>query len=698
MKSLWSDPEAREFVDRLGPAHGEDLALRVYTSRLIGRESALVLHGGGNTSVKTRARTILGAELDVIRVKGSGWDLASIEPAGLPALELAPLLALRELDALSDDEMVNQQRIRLLDSRAPTPSVETLLHAFVPRRFVDHTHADAILILTNQPDGEAMVREALGERVSILPWILPGFPLAKAVAEAYERDPECEGIALLKHGIFTFDDDARASYEKMIALVDRAERYALQRSRGRVAMLIGGDGESDPAELAAAALPVLRGALALPDGSGGWQRMVASWRRDRDLIAFAGHPDCRGLLEQGPLTPNHIIRTKGSYLVLGRDEARDPDAVRRAVAAYADRYRAYFEANKGRMSFAPKMLDPHPRVVVVEGAGVFAFGADRKAADIAGDIAEHTLRSKALAAAIGTYADLSAGELFEMEYWPLEQAKLGKKQASSLAGRVALVTGAAGAIGCGIAEALLEAGAHVMLTDLDAQRLERVVAKLGSKHSESRIAHSALDVTDSASVRAAFAQCALAFGGVDVVVPNAGIAYVSKLEDMDPARFAKVVDVNLTGTMLVLKEAARVFALQRTGGAVVIQASKNVFDPGAGFGAYSASKAGAHQLGKIAALELAPLGVTVNMVNADAVFGDDEVPSGLWQEVGPDRMRARGLDARGLRDYYRERSLLKVEVRPEHVGRAVVFFASGATPTTGATLPVDAGIPGAFPR
>ena len=321
----------------------------------------------------------------------------------------------------------------------------------------------------------------------------------------------------------------------------------------------------------------------------------------------------------------------------------------------------------------------------------------KQAAVVAADIAEHTLRSKARAQTIGAYTELPPPELFEMEYWSLEQAKLGKKKPAILAGKVAIVTGAAGAIGHGVAEALLAAGAHVLLTDVDADGLERARALLAESFSSTRLAVCVLDVTDAGSVEHAFADCCLRFGGVDVVVPNAGIAHVSSLRDMDLERFRRVLDVNLTGTMTVLREAARLFEKQGIGGSVVVQASKNVFEPGASFGAYSASKAGAAQLGKVAALELAPLGVRVNMINADAVFGD-AVQSGLWAEVGPDRMKARNLDPEGLRDFYRDRSLLKQRVTPRHVGEAVVFFASELTPTTGATLPVDAGVPGAFPR
>jgi rhamnulose-1-phosphate aldolase/alcohol dehydrogenase len=698
VKSLWTDDEAAQFVERYARDWNEDVALRTYTSRLIGREPSLVLHGGGNTSVKTSLPDrVTGEPIEVLCVKGSGWDLDSIEPPGLPPVRLDAMRRLRGVARLSDEEMVNQIRTQLLDASSPTPSVETLLHAFLPHKFVDHSHADSVLVLTNQRAGDALVREALGDEVAYLPWIMPGHPLAEAVADAHARKPGCIGVVLLHHGLFTFGDDAKQSYERMIELCDRAERFAAARSGGRPAMLVvppEGQGAGPVHEVAAC----VRGAIAVGEGEQR-RRFVCEARTDADLVAFSRHPDAAALVaDTGPLTPDHVIRTKGPYLFLSAPEARDPDAARAAVAAYATRYREYFAANASRLPGPLAMLDPHPRVVVVEGVGVLCFGADAKAAGIAADLAVQTVRGKALAQAVGRYAALAPGELFEMEYWSLEQAKLGKQKPAALAGQIALVTGAGGAIGCGIADELLAVGAHVVVSDVDPKRLDVVVARLRARHGTLRVQGVPLDVTDEASVRAAFDACVTRYGGLDVLVPNAGIAHVSTLAEMDTATFRRVVDVNLTGTMLVIREAARVFAQQRTGGHVVVQASKNVFAPGAGFGAYSASKAGAVQLARIAALELAELDVRVNAINADAVFGDDEVPSGLWAEVGPERMKARGLGPEELRDYYRERSLLKVAVTPAHVGRAVVFFATSQTPTTGAVLPVDAGVPAAFPR
>ena len=480
-----------------------------------------------------------------------------------------------------------------------------------------------------------------------------------------------------------------------------AEQYLRRELGGQPAMLLG-----DPAPLPMAAreaalanvLPALRGACASPSdhaAGGGYQRVVVDARCADDLAAFGMHARAKALCASNPITPDHVIRTKAHYLYLSPDDIQNPSRIRRLVGEYEVAYRRYYEASASRIASVP-MHSPKPVVAVLAGVGVVAMHQDAKAARIAADIAEHTLRVKATGDALGDYIALSDDELAEMEYWPLETAKLGKQQPAELAGQVALVTGAAGAIGAGITEVLLERGACVFATDVDGDRLSKLPQRLSRFRAQ--LATHIADLTDAVAVQQLFAQCALRFGGVDCVVPNAGIAHVSAIEHLDHDAFARVMAVNTTATMLVLQAAVRMFRLQGTGCSVVLQASKNVFAPGAQFGAYSASKAAALQLGRIAAMEFAELSVRVNMVNADAVFGDDEIPSQLWAEVGPGRMQARGLDAQQLRDFYRDRSLLKQAVTPRHVGEAVAFFASMRTPTTGAVLPVDGGLPEAFPR
>jgi len=706
MESRWSDREAGEYLERYAPRWGEALALRVYTSRLIGQDPDLVMHGGGNTSLKGTVTTLLGDRSEALFVKGSGWDLDTIEPPGLPAVDLAHLRRLRGLAELSDEEMVNQLRTHLFDAGAPNPSVETLLHAFLPHRFIDHTHADIALVLTNQPpdECEAMVRDAFGPRWAVVPYVMPGFALAKLAAEVFERDPAVEGLVLLNHGLFTFADDARTAYGRMIAGVDRAERYVQGRERSRRPVARGAGLGGTVSDAVARLAPVLRGALAEPtrDPDRPWRRSVLEHRVSEEILEILSARDAGAIAAAGPLTPDHVIRTKGPAVLLEDELPLDDLAalgarVREAIAGYRAAYDAYFERNRHRARTSVTKLDSSPRVILVPGVGIFATGRTKKDARIAADIAEHTLRAKALANSIGRYTPLPDADLFDMEYWSLEQAKLGKAKESPLAGQVALVTGGAGAIGFAIAKKLIEAGAHVVLADLARDRLDAAVGEL-DPGAAGLAAGVVLDVTDERSVAGGFATACRLYGGVDVLVLNAGIAHVAPIDETDPAAFRRVTDVNLIGYFLALREAAALLKRQGTGGNVIVNSSKNVFAPGADFGAYSASKAGAHQLGKVAALELAAAGVRVNMVNADAVFGDARRPSGLWQEVGPARARARGLEPAALEDFYRQRNLLKTRVTGEHVGNAVVFFAANLTPTTGATLPVDGGVPDAFPR
>lgn len=689
--------DAREAVARWGGQFGEAFALRIFTARLLGAEAQLVLHGGGNVSVKGTRQTLLGDAQPVIHVKGSGYDLAELEPDGMPAIDLEYLRRLRGLDALDDAQMVNEIRTHLCDASAPTPSIETLLHAFLPHRYIDHSHADAILVLTNQPDGEALIHAALGPRVAIVPYVHPGFELAKAVAEAVERSPDIEGVILMSHGLVTFGDTAKVSYERHIEIVDTCERFATSR---RVAHHSGDRwGESRFAGRINRLAPVLRGLLANPTGDEDQphRRMILEFRSSEEDLAFANRVNASALCDTGPLVSDHLIRTKPWYLYVDISGVETDDAMREVCRVGIDRFKGKYTAYVASCGGDPTGLESAPRVIVVPGVGLLCWGPTKKDALIAADIAEHTVRAKLLASLIGEYQSLPAHHLFAMEYRDLQLRKLLKNSAQPLAGQVVVVSGGAGAIGVAIAETCLEAGAHVALSDHDAQRLQELVARLLSTYPNSVIGV-LMDVTDETSVRAGYTEIVRTFGGVDVIVPNAGIAHVAPIDELAPADFRRVMEVNATGTFLFMQAGIEILKLQGLGGHIIINASKNVFGPGKDFGAYSASKAAGHQLGKVAAIELAPHNIRVNMINADAVFGDETNPSGLWKEVGPQRAQSRNIKLTDLPEYYRQRNLLKARVRGRHVGNAVVFFASNATPTTGATLPVDGGVVEAFPR
>jgi rhamnose utilization protein RhaD (predicted bifunctional aldolase and dehydrogenase)/NAD(P)-dependent dehydrogenase (short-subunit alcohol dehydrogenase family) len=702
MKNLFDERDAQEFVARY-PAIPAELAWRAYSSRLIGKDPGLVLHGGGNSSVKIRMKNILGEFRDVLYVKGSGVDLATIEPAGFVGLELDPLRKLQRLQSLSEEEMENELQVHKVSFSSPNPSVEALLHAFLPARYIDHTHADSILILTNLKQGEDFLREALGPKVSVLPYLRPGILLAKGALEQYEKNPQIEGIVVIHHGIFTFGDEARISHERMIHYVSQAERFITEKMRGKGFRPLRTDLAPPPDfPLSVARFSqVVRGACAFRTEHGHLRRVYVETRSAADLIDASLLPEARDLCTSGVLTPDHVTRTKNLWVFIERipeDDKALRERVGEAVSDYKAKYDRYFSAQVEAKKIARERLDPYPRVFLVAGVGIVTLGFTRKAARIAADIAEHTLRAKLMAGALGEYVPISDSHIFDMEYWSLQQKKIDRTPPPLLQGQAALITGAAGAIGYGIADRLLAAGAAVVISDIDQVGLQKVHSILARRYGETQVESIVFDVTDFKSVEDAFIEISRRLGGLDLVVPNAGLAHVARIEELDPQKFDQVIAVNLQGTFNVIKASIPAFRRQGTGGNIVIISSKNVFDPGAAFGAYSASKAGVHQISKIAALELAELGVRVNLINPDAVFGDEEVPSKLWELVGPERMKSRGLDPQGLREYYRQRNLLKVQVTADHVGNAVVFFASDQTPTTGATLPVDGGIPAAFPR
>lgn len=703
MKSAYNKVDA-EIIFKKYPDISQELALRIYTSQLMGSNPHLVLHGGGNTSVKLRQKNILGEEQDVLFVKGSGVDLADITPEGFLELDLAFLIKLRMVKNLNDEEMESQLEIHKLHRSPLNPSVEALLHAFLPAKYIDHTHADSILILTNQSEGADLIRQALGPRVAVLPYTMSGLPLAKAVAAQYEKRPDLEAIVIINHGIFTFGEEAITSYERMIDVVDRAEKYVNQRIQGTSLITPRTDIKiaTDEKSLAARLAQIIRGSCAHQGPDGKLRHLIVEYRDTPELLNVSLSQEAPALCDSGVITPDHVTRTKNKIAYL--DYVPEPDdslkeKVRQIIEDYVKNYRHYFQEQVQAKGLDRKELDPFPRVFLVAGLGLLTLGFSRKEAKIAADIAEHALYAKARAEVLGNYVPITNSHVFDMEYWSLQQRKLSHiLPLPPLQGQVALITGAGGAIGLGIADRLLAAGSAVVLSDIDESGTQKARSILKKRHENAEIEIIPFDVTDYHSVETAFDEISRRLGGVDIVVPNAGIAHVAKIEDLDPLKLDLVISVNLKGTFNTIKASIPVFRRQNTGGNIVVISSKNVFDPGAAFGAYSASKAGAHQISKIAALELAEIGVRVNMVNPDAVFGDEEISSKLWDLVGPDRMRSRGLDYDGLKEYYRNRNLLKAQVLAEHVGNVVVFFAADLTPTTGASFPVDGGIAAAFPR
>jgi rhamnose utilization protein RhaD (predicted bifunctional aldolase and dehydrogenase)/NAD(P)-dependent dehydrogenase (short-subunit alcohol dehydrogenase family) len=673
MKSQWNDAAARQAVESCA-AKGvsEDIALRVYTTRLLGRDPLLVLHGGGNTSVKTRARDDLGQEHAVIAVKGSGADMADIEPWGLPAVKLEPLLKLRALDALSDESMVNVQRLNLLDSSAPNPSVETLLHAFLPHRFVDHTHAAAVLSLVDQPDGEALAREVYDGRMGIVPYIAPGLGLAKEAARVFEQKPDVVGLILHKHGIFTFGASAREAYERMIEMVSLAESRLRQ---GRPIVFPARQIASAIASAAEIA-PIIRGAAAIKDGAEP-TRFIAEFRTAPEILSYVNGAELPSYSQRGVVTPDHIIRTKNRPLVVSPPEAGKLDdfagAVRQAVAKFVAEYDSYFARENAAAGTTKTKLDSSPRVVLVPGVGLFGLGRTAKDAAIAADLAENTVKVVTDAEAIGRYQPLPESDLFALEYWSLEQAKLKGAVVKPLTGQVAVVTGA-GAIGAATANALAADGAAVAVLDIDGEAAKKAASAIkgfGLK----------CDVTKPDQVEVAFAAVCERFGGVDILVSNAGAAWQGRIGEVSDALLRQSFELNFFAHQSVAQEAVRIMLKQGTGGVLLFNLSKQAVNPGANFGPYGLPKAATMLLMRQYALDYGAQGIRSNGVNAD------RIRSGLLT----DAMIAARAKARGVSEAdYMSGNLLHAEVTAADVAQAFVALAK-ARKTTGHIETVDGG-------
>jgi rhamnose utilization protein RhaD (predicted bifunctional aldolase and dehydrogenase)/NAD(P)-dependent dehydrogenase (short-subunit alcohol dehydrogenase family) len=653
MKNLWDPVEADKC--------NSDLELRVYSSRLLGRDATLVLHGGGNTSVKIKERNLLGEEEEILYVKGSGWDLETIQAEGFAPVRMEHLLKLAKVEALSDPQMVNELATQVTRAGAPAPSVETILHAVLPHKFVDHTHADALLAITNTAGGEARIRQIYGDDVLIVPYIMPGFDLAKACARKFEAEakPSTIGMVLLHHGIFSFGATAEESYSRMIMLVDRAESYLKQhKAWDRPIPETQSSGKPLRLEIAP-----LRQQVALAAG----RAVVLSTHSDPQALAFARAAQVSDLSQQGPATPDHILRTK-RLPMLGRD-----------VPAYADAYREYFSRHAPSAKEPKTMLDPAPRVILDSEFGLCCVGHSAKEARIACDLYSHTIDVISKAEALGGYRALSEQDLFQFEYWDLEQAKVRRAGKPPIfGGEIALVTGAASGIGRACVEALLKRGAAVVGLDMDSS----VATCAGPRPDYLGLP---CDVTSADAVVKALEAGVRAYGGLDMLILNAGVFPAgTPIERLDLEEWRRVFGVNLDANLTLLRECYPLLKLAPKGGRVVVIGSKNVTAPGPGAAAYSASKAGLTQLARVAALEWGSAGIRVNVLHPNAVFD-----TGLWtEEVLKARAESYGLSI----EAYKRNNVLQTEVRSVDVGELAAELCGPAfAKTTGAQIPVDGG-------
>jgi len=650
MKSLWNEEEAAAFKDN-------PLKLRVYTSRLLGQSRNLVLHGGGNTSVKSDFVDLFGDREEVLYVKGSGWDLATIEDEGFSPVAINALKRMASLDNLSDTEMVRAQRAALKNPYAPNPSVEAILHAIIPFKYVDHTHADPVVTITNTPRGEERIRELYGDRVIVVPYVMPGFILAREIYKM-TRDiswDDYQGMVLLHHGVFTFHDDARKSYENMIALVSQAEDY-IKENVGALDYT----GRSLDEDLLG--LSKMRRLVSDYRGT----PVIAHLDSSAKSIAYSNLPDVSGISSRGPLTPDHVIRTKPHPVVFNTP-------IEEALSRFTEDYETYFKRNSSREL---TMLDTAPRWGVWPGQGILSFGKNVKEVQIISDISQHTIEAIRNAEVMGGWEVLSEPEIFEMEYWELEQAKLKKAAASpKFEGKIALITGAASGIGRACLKELQQKGAVVVGLDIDSD-VENLAGKtaLGLQ----------CDVTDNKALSKAVQTVIGEFGGLDIVISNAGsFPQSEKISAMDDMRWEKSMRLNLTSHQQLIKHSIP-FLEYGIDPTIIIIASKNVPAPGPGVSAYSVAKAGLTQLARVAALELGEKGIRVNVIHPNAVFD-----TGIWT---PEILEKRAEHYDMSVNEYKCNNVLKTEVSTADVARMAAAMAGRQFgKTTGAQIPVDGG-------
>jgi rhamnulose-1-phosphate aldolase/alcohol dehydrogenase len=689
-ENLWDPQRAR------GLSELETLA---YRSNLLGADRAVANFGGGNTSTKATERDHAGGEVEVLWVKGSGTDLATIGAEQFTGLKLEEVLPLEERDEMSDEEMVSYLAACQLRPDMPRGSIETLLHAFVPYAHVDHTHPDAINMICCSGGGEALATECFGEEAVWIPYIRPGFTLSKQVGEAVRSNPNVRFILLAKHGLVTWGETHEESYGRTIEAINRAAEFVASRAGepfgGRAVEPLPSERRES---LLADVLPALRGALS-SGSEEATHKILRSDHTSEDVLEFVCGRDSRELSQVGAACPDHLVRTKVKPLWVDFDpESEGADELkaklREGVDEYRREYEAYYARNRENnpQGDAP-MFDPNPRVVLIPGVGLVGAAHNAKEANLSRDFAYRAINVMRGAHALGGYVSLTEEESYAVEYWPLELYKLAQAPPPrELAGKVAFVTGGAGGIGSAVARSLATEGACVVVCDLDEEGAKEVAESLPQPGIAARA-----DVTDEGEVVRAYRRTALEYGGVDVVVSNAGLASSAPIEETSVEMWDKNHAVLAKGYFLVSREAFKIMKEQGVGGSLVFVASKNAMAAGKNASAYSSAKAAELHLARCLAEEGGPERIRVNTVNPDAVLSGSRIWDSSWRE---ERAAAYGIEPDELEEHYRKRNVLKLNVLPENIAEAVLHFASEtrSSRSTGNVLNVDGGVKDSYPR
>ena len=670
MKNDWSNLEAKRYIKKYKKlGYSEDVALRVYTTRLLGRNRELVLHGGGNTSVKTNIKDLDGKNYEVLCVKGSGWDMAEIEPEGLPAVKLQPLLALKNKKVLSDEDMVAYQKRNLINIKSPNPSVETFLHAFLPFKFVDHTHSDAIMNITNRPEGLTLSKKIFGNKVSIVPYVMPGFGLSKKIHEVYSKNPKINCLILLNHGIFTFDDDAKKSYDLMIKYVTLAEKAIKKLKKKKIKQIKNYKTKFSPYEIA----PILRGLLSENKG----QKFIVNFRSNKKLNYFINGKNIENYSVKGTATPDHVIRVKPFPLIITPKPNSTLEEFKKLAdkkfIKYRKRYIKYFNKNKKKVREKKLILDTSPRVILVQNIGLFSVGDNFNASKIAGDLTETNARVISSVEETSKYKFISEKDIFDVEYWSLEQAKI-KKAKKELQGHIVVITGSSGAIGSATYKIFKSHGAEIILLDYNLKKVKEMKSKVNDL-----CIH--CDVRDKNSVKKAFKLICEKYGGIDILISNAGTATGGSIAEVEDKVLRQSFEDNFFSHQNCASEAIKIMKKQNINGCLLFNISKQSVNPGKNFGPYGLPKSALLNLCKQYALDYGSIGIRSNGVNAD------RIRSGLLNDrMIKSRAKAREVTS----EEYMKGNLLLEEVKAEDVAKAFFHLATSKK-TTGAVLTVDGG-------